>query len=226
MEMIADVCRQRDFLKLLQLADSSLPIGTLAHSFGLESLVEDGVVSVDNLDEFCASLLTEGLLLDAVYCRAAYLSTSMCDLMNLNSRLNALRPSREARQASLSLGKRLLSLISHLENSAALQAAASSGEVLYPVAFGFLCGILRLDHELSILAFLQQNIAAILSAAQRLLPLGQMRSSQFLWRFKPAIEQTARRSCLESIDSVCSFNHLPELASMRHTFLETRLFIS
>jgi urease accessory protein len=39
-------------LRLLHLADSALPIGGLAHSFGLESLVSAGLLEVGELPEF------------------------------------------------------------------------------------------------------------------------------------------------------------------------------
>jgi urease accessory protein len=56
-------------LRLLHLADSALPIGGLAHSFGLESLVAQGLVSVQDLPEFFVGFLEEAGMAEAVFCR-------------------------------------------------------------------------------------------------------------------------------------------------------------
>ncbi len=79
-------------LRLLQLADSGLPIGGLAHSFGLESMIEDGLLGVEGLAGYLRELLREGLLVESVYARAAHgLRDQPDELLVLNARLSALR---------------------------------------------------------------------------------------------------------------------------------------
>src|ERR1700675_683916 len=56
-------------LRLLHLADSALPIGSLAHSFGLETLVSADFLQVNDLPEFLHGLLQEAGMLEAVACR-------------------------------------------------------------------------------------------------------------------------------------------------------------
>jgi urease accessory protein len=59
-------------LRLLQLADSALPIGGLAHSFGLESLVAREILRVGELPEFLRGFLEEAGVVEAVFCREAF----------------------------------------------------------------------------------------------------------------------------------------------------------
>ena len=215
-------------LRLLHLADSVLPIGGLSHSFGLESMIEDHMLEVDDLFSYFQNLLEESLLLEGVYCRTGHCaaSTNCADLSDINSRLSALRPARESREASLALGRRFLRLVAFLHPSTQICAAIEIGDVHFSVAFGYACGVLGFEADQTVAAFLHQNVAASLSAAQRLLPLGQMQSSQMLWELKSCIEHTVERSAGLNIDSASAFSHLPEVASMRHPLLPTRLFVS
>src|SRR5579872_2110113 len=63
--------RMMELLHLLQLADSALPVGGMAHSFGLESLVELGFVGPDGLEQFLRDWLAESGALEAAFCARA-----------------------------------------------------------------------------------------------------------------------------------------------------------
>ena len=65
-----------------------------------------------------------------------------------------------------------------------------------------------------------QSIGGLISACQRLMPLGQETASKIRWNLKPVILRAAT-----SREMTC-FTALPEIASMRHGGIETRLFIS
>jgi urease accessory protein len=89
-------------LRLLHIADSALPIGSAAHSFGLETLVDSGDLAVTDLEAMFSALLQETGLLEATYCRAAHALGKDAPSLNfatdwiaLNARLAALKPARE-----------------------------------------------------------------------------------------------------------------------------------
>src|SRR5277367_6398344 len=99
-------------LRLLQLADSALPIGTAAHSFGLEMLVAQGHLTVGRLADFFEDWLSESGLVEAVFLRAAWRGR---DFAELNAMLSARKPARESRAASATLGRRFLQLAVNLQ---------------------------------------------------------------------------------------------------------------
>src|SRR3984957_8333003 len=117
-------------LRLLHLADSALPIGGLAHSFGLESLVAAELLGVRELPEFLRGFLEEAGLLEAVFCRAGHrlgsdmnLEDFARDWLALNERLSAMKPARESRAGSGSLGRNFLATLSGLGDFAVVREA-------------------------------------------------------------------------------------------------------
>jgi urease accessory protein len=220
-------------LQLLHLADSALPIGSMAHSFGLEALVfeEDIDPSLQgcpaSLRGYLEDCLSESLLVDAVFCREAHTrALHRAPVFDLNRQISALKPARESREASLTLGRRFAGLAAALHRTRELSDLAKQEELHHSVAFGYALGILGLDPDLTVSAFLHQSVLNTISAAQRLLPLGQAQSNRIAWDLKPSILDAVERARTFSAASVCCFAHLPEMASMRHSCLPTRLFIS
>jgi urease accessory protein len=227
-------------LRLLHLADSALPIGSLAHSFGLESLVSQGLVKVGDLPGFFCGYLEEAGMLEAVFCRQALRLVSprparfSCpQWVEINDHLSALKPARESRAGSAALGGNFLRAVLALgefpELGAALAAkgpSAGKGVIHHSPAFGLACGVLGIDENRAVLAYLHQSMACLASACQRLLPLGQTEATRILWRLKPAIIETAARSATCQIDDAFCFMPLLDWGAMEHPALSTRLFVS
>jgi urease accessory protein len=214
-------------LRLLQLADSAIPVGAVAHSFGLESMMEEGLLTVDGLEAFLRDYLVENGALEAYFCRAAYRLSPFAtsDWLDLNERLSARRLSRESREASLAMGRRFLRLVAALLPGQTLPIEIESHRIEshHVTAFGLVASVVGIGERSAVVAWLHQSTAALVSAMQRLAPLGQTRASQILWALKPQMAKLAE----VAMEGECEcFTPLPELAGMRHPRLPTRLFIS
>ncbi len=230
-------------LRLLQVADSALPIGATAHSFGLETLVEEGLLSVTQLDAFLRDYLEETGTFESIFCRRAHRLAGPTDSpdttifseswLALNAELSAYKSARESRSASATLGRRLLQLIQNLHPhetfTLALQTAKETGiEIHHSPAFGLVGTLLGVDEYTTTLAYLHQSMMSLVSACQRMLPLGQSQASTLLWQLKPNLLNVAQRSedLAQQGQIPAIFTPICEIGSMRHPALVTRLFIS
>jgi urease accessory protein len=226
-------------LRLLHLADSALPIGALAHSFGLESLTACEMLTTRDLPDFLQVYLEEAGTMEAVFCREAFRLPAGAELQNnfvarwleLNDQLSARKPARESRAGSASLGGSFLQVVLNLADvplaRAALDASRRSASLVHhSTAFGLACSLLGFTEERVVLVYLHQSVASLVSSCQRLLPLGQSEAARILWNLKPVTIDAANRSAMCSLDDARCFMPLLDWGAMEHPALSTRLFIS
>ncbi len=95
-------------LDLLHLADSALPIGGTAHSFGLETLAEEACLTPETAEAFFHDYLCEAGALEASFVRRAWNGDNA---HALSDEFGARRPARESREAAFKMGQRFSRLV-------------------------------------------------------------------------------------------------------------------
>ena len=227
------------YLQLLHLADSAFPIGALSHSFGLETLVSANQLRATNLEIFLQGHLEESGVAEAIFCReAAKLAREAATdfpierWREINETLSALKPARESRDGSASLGRNFLRAVIAVSENKVLRQALEAAEnspahtIEHSPAFGVTGSALKFDEDAIVLAYLHQWATNSVSAFQRLAPLGQTQATQILWNLKPAMLEAANRSAKLSPENLSSFTPMLDWGAMEHPALTTRLFIS
>lgn len=223
-------------LRLLLLTDSALPVGSFSHSYGLETYVAAGVRTAARVRELLEVVLTEGLARAdgpaLVLAHRAATAGDLAALLELDELAGALRAPREWREAGAQVGKRLLGIGADLwPGSGALQAyvrAVAAGQAggHHPVAAGVVYEAAGLSAEAAAISFLYAAIQGLVSAAVRLVPLGQSEGQRLLARLQPLVAAAAHR-CLDACPAdLGSFHPALEVRGMQHERLYTRLFMS
>ena len=210
-------------LRLLAWLSPAFPTGAYAYSHGLEWAVEThDIRDGETLLEWLAGVVEHGSArTDTILLRYAHRAANdPAALRGIAALALATAFGRERRDEALAQGQ------------AFLRAADGWGvpelpeDTPYAVAVGAMAGAHGIDEDSTAAAYLQTFTANLISAAVRLVPLGQTTGLRTLVALEPVILRTAAATNDATLDDLggCAFRS--DLAAMRHETQYTRLFRS
>jgi urease accessory protein len=222
-----------DFLPLMVWLSPSFPVGSFAYSHGIEWAVEVGDIrNAATCAAWLADLLEHGgAWSDAVLLAAAYRAIEDGNDAGLSEAIElaaALAPSRERRLETLRQGDAFLLAVSNAWPCETLDRFVKvwRGETALPVAVG----VASAGHGLALVPTLEAYIVAfvtnLVSAAVRLVPLGQTDGTKIIARLAPHAREVAVRAAQSTLDDVGGAALRSDIASMCHETQYTRLFRS
>ncbi|MGH9607807.1 MAG: urease accessory protein UreF [Terracidiphilus sp.] len=226
----------REWTTLLQFSDGLFPAGAYAHSFGLEWYVQAGLVGdAASLGSLVRSYLEASVApTDAVALLCSWKAAragEIEDCLRIDAMVDALKAAEELRNASRQMGRQTLRIANSLMADALIQAFYSSVESCgtaghHPVALGIVGNALQWEPREMIAAYLYSSSAMLVNSALRLFPLGQLAGQRVLWNLQPLFGQLAAAVLEKREQDIWSFTPALEIAAMRHSTLDARLFRS
>lgn len=229
-------CLSSHFLALLQLCDTALPTGAYVFSGGLETYTQQGLMpAVSTLQDWLEAVLHHtvhgGHLLPVALAHRATAGGDWAQLERLDQHLTAMKHARELREASARTGQGLLRLAVHVWPGPAVerlhglcqrhQVAGHQALVL-----GVIGCQLGYEERTIVEAAGYQWLSSMVSAASRLLPIGQLAGQQILTALLPHLPAIADHIHRQGWDDLSSAAPDFDIRAMQHEILYSRLFQS
>lgn len=208
-------------LTLTQWFSPAFPIGAFAYSHGLEAAIKAGQVTTsDTLREWLAGVLEHGTgRNDCILLRAAYRCDDEAALDDVNAAARAFAGSAERLMETSLQGAAFARTTDAVWGGATLACAN-------PVAVGYAARRMGLPVDLTASMYLQAFTSNLVSAAVRLVPLGQTEGQATLAALTPLCLAIAKDTAASGLDDLQSTAFLSDIAAMKHETLEHRIFRS
>lgn len=217
--------------RLMSWLSPAYPVGAYTYSHGLEWSVAAG----DVRDAATAHDWIDGVLrfgsgrCDGIFLTHAARTPAPAALQELAELCVALAPSSERRLETTAQGRAFLQTTRDAWPSPDLDrrvALLDAREAPYPVVVGATVAAHGIAVPAGLLAYLHAFVANLVSAAVRLVPLGQTQGQRLMAALEPAVHAVAAEAAVASLDDLASASLCADIASMAHETQYTRLFRS
>jgi urease accessory protein len=221
----------KNLVALLHLCDSLFPIGSFAHSDGLEAAtMQQQIETADHLRSWMDVTLSSTLRWSegpAVH-RAweALVRGPYATIATIDDEVHALRPTSSGREATRAMGGRLLKTWQQIRPSESVARLLCERTTFsLPVAFGVVSAASDIAVQAAVEGFMYTRLAAIVSAAMRLMPIGQHEGHALLAEMLGRVPAVAAAVTSDS-GPLKSFTPMLDVMAMSQQYGHSRLFRS
>ena len=223
-------------LKLLHLADPTLPVGSFAHSAGLETYVQQELVKDTAIAKaFVVQMLSTSIhYTDAALMSLTYDAAQQNDLSKisaLDEECAAVKLPEEMRQASCKTGRRLLKIfqplhVGDLTNAYHQLVHLKKSPGHHCIAFGLLAAEMHIEKEEALTGFYYNAAVGFVTNSVKLIPLSQQSGQEILYSLQPLIGKLAAQNMQPrpELTGLCCSGF--DIKSMQHERLYSRLYMS
>jgi len=225
-------------LGLLQAGDSYYPTGAYAHSFGLEGLVQTGVVrDRATLRDFVLLSVLPNLrqaelpLAAHAYAALDPIAPDWARVGELCVLAHALKSAREARTATENIGRQRAELVATLHahplaKDYLTQAAANGWPFSSAVSAALEGRVMGAPLEAVLAGVTYASVAGVLAAAMKVLRIGQNATQALLTEALAQAPDLIAAASVVPLDEIGWFNPWLDIAAARHETADGRMFIS
>jgi urease accessory protein len=222
--------------RLLHLSDPALPVGGFAHSAGLETYVQMGIVHDETTARaFITGMLSQSLhYTDAAMASLAYDAAALHNMekiIQLDELCSAVKLPREIRQSSQKLGNRLTRIFQSLcdhelvhQYAAAVRSKQASGH--YCLAFGLIAYALGIPKQDALNGFYFSAASGFVTNSVKLVPLSQQSGQQILFSLDTLINELVQANLTPDMNLIGLCCTGFDIRCMQHERLYSRLYMS
>lgn len=221
---------------LLHLADPNLPIGGFSHSGGLETFIQQRVITdAASLRQFIQTQLNQNWRHnDGAYMALAYdagCAQDVATLLALDAHIASAKSPRQLREGSCKLGMRLLKIFMRQPQPVWVQTVMQAVESrqakgFYPLVFGMLAAALGLDKAQSLYAFYYNMAVGMVTNGVKLIPLSQMIGQDMIIELQQDIIAMVEQSLTHQTSHLGAATLATDIRAMQHERLYSRLYMS
>lgn len=224
-----------ELIRIMQFADSALPIGGFTFSNGVEAAIQAGVVhDVNTLKEFIQTTLQQTAACDGIALIAAHRSVMNRDtdkIIEADWAIHNRKLNEEARLMTIRMGKKLTELSVHIIDDPLLswwleQIKTNQTPGTQPVTQAMVMALQNIE-AMDVLVMHQYGIAmTILSASIRLMRITHYETQKILFELNEDIENSCQVATCGDLSQMSSYTPIIDVLSALHTKSFVRLFMN
>lgn len=219
---------------LIQLTGGTFPSGGFSQSFGLETYVANGLVNNGETFTEFAGVYIDNVIMKCegpIACEAYRLAKEWDreKLLDLETLSNAVKLTKESREASLRTGKAVLRIMADVvedKRLAELRTMSGRKGMTYPVVYGTICSLLDIDLEDSIEAFIYNTVNTLVQSGIKLIPLGNTEAQKIVFELHEYIRNAVESVMDRDVKDISNFCPALDIAGIIHEDLRVRLYMS